>query len=384
MSHITSSNSKVASRRRAGKIVALTVALALALAMLMEARAIPGLDQAFSLARQVDLLARLTLKRAILPLATEIQLGSLRRAQAAGLTVYTVKSGDTLSDIAYQYGVSLNTVLQANGLNVSSIIRPGQKISIPSADGSMYTVQYGDSLWNIAVQYGSTVGAIKQANNLDSNIIHPGEKLVIPGGAGDGGTRVTIASANGSTAPSAASGAAPGATSGGTSTPAGAASTGAAWYGGAATGAATASYRYDALSPVTVGISTAGFMWPVYGALTSLYEWRWGRMHTGIDIAAPAGLNVRAAANGVVTFAGWLGGYGNAVMLRHSDGKQTLYGHASALVVKRGQEVEQGQVIARVGSTGNSTGPHLHFEVLVGGAYQNPLDYLAGPNYRTR
>ncbi len=107
-----------------------------------------------------------------------------------------------------------------------------------------------------------------------------------------------------------------------------------------------------------------GYIWPAKGVLTSGYGWRWGRMHKGIDIAAPVGTPILAVADGKVIMAGWhSGGYGNLVKLKHYDGSITLYAHNSRLFVRRGQEVTQGQHIANMGSTGFSTGPHLHFEI---------------------
>jgi len=107
-----------------------------------------------------------------------------------------------------------------------------------------------------------------------------------------------------------------------------------------------------------------GYIWPAKGVFTSGYGWRWGRMHRGVDIAAPVGTPIFAAADGEVIFSGWnSGGYGNLVRIRHPDGSVTLYAHNSKLLVRRGQYVTQGQQIARMGSTGFSTGPHLHFEI---------------------
>ncbi|MGA1600954.1 MAG: LysM peptidoglycan-binding domain-containing protein [Prochlorothrix sp.] len=121
-----------------------------------------------------------------------------------------------------------------------------------------------------------------------------------------------------------------------------------------------------------------GFIWPAQGMLTSGYGWRWGRMHKGIDIAAPVGTPIVAASNGVVTFAGWnSGGYGNLVEIQHPDGTVTLYAHNSRILVRPGQRVGQGQQIAEMGSTGYSTGPHLHFEIHPSGqGAVNPMAYL--------
>lgn len=123
--------------------------------------------------------------------------------------------------------------------------------------------------------------------------------------------------------------------------------------------------------------SAAGLVWPVLGPVTSSFGARWGRMHEGIDIAAPSGTAIRAAAAGTVIYAGWLGGYGNLVVLDHGNGLATAYAHQSSVAAGSGQSVVQGQVIGYVGNTGYSTGPHLHFEVRVNGAPVDPLGYLS-------
>ncbi len=123
------------------------------------------------------------------------------------------------------------------------------------------------------------------------------------------------------------------------------------------------------------GSSSSGLIWPVNGVVTSGFGWRWGRMHEGIDIAAPSGTPIRAAAAGTVIYAGWMGGYGNIVIIDHGNGLATAYGHQSAISVGGGS-VSQGTVIGAVGTTGNSTGPHVHFEVRVNGSPVDPMGYL--------
>jgi murein DD-endopeptidase MepM/ murein hydrolase activator NlpD len=122
--------------------------------------------------------------------------------------------------------------------------------------------------------------------------------------------------------------------------------------------------------------SASGFIWPVSGTVVSGFGMRWGRMHEGIDITAPTGTSIWAAAAGTVIWSSWRGGYGNCVVVDHGNGLATLYAHASALLVSVGQQVSQGQTVALVGSTGNSSGPHLHFEVRVNGVAVDPLLYL--------
>ncbi len=122
--------------------------------------------------------------------------------------------------------------------------------------------------------------------------------------------------------------------------------------------------------------SASGFIWPVNGTVVSGFGMRWGRLHEGIDITASSGTPIWAAASGTVIHAGWLGGYGNLVVVDHGDGLATAYAHASAILVGVGQEVSQGETVSLVGSTGNSSGPHLHFEVRVNGVAVDPLLYL--------
>jgi murein DD-endopeptidase MepM/ murein hydrolase activator NlpD len=123
-------------------------------------------------------------------------------------------------------------------------------------------------------------------------------------------------------------------------------------------------------------VSLRGFMWPVHGRLTSRYGHRWGRMHTGIDVAAPGGTPIAAAKAGSVLYTGWMGGYGNLVVLDHGDDVVTLYAHQSRIAVNEGQPLAQGQTLGYVGSTGHSTGNHLHFEIRVDASPRDPLPYL--------
>jgi murein DD-endopeptidase MepM/ murein hydrolase activator NlpD len=137
------------------------------------------------------------------------------------------------------------------------------------------------------------------------------------------------------------------------------------------------SAQSSSIVPAPTGAaSAAGFVWPVQGVLTSGFGWRWGRMHEGVDIAVANGTPVVAAKAGVVIVAGWMGGYGNLVVIDHGGGVATAYGHNTSVTVGVGQLVEQGQLIAYSGSTGHSTGPHVHFEVRINGSPVDPMGYL--------
>jgi murein DD-endopeptidase MepM/ murein hydrolase activator NlpD len=145
----------------------------------------------------------------------------------------------------------------------------------------------------------------------------------------------------------------------------------------AALAAKIRSAQSSSIVPAPTGAaSAAGFVWPVHGILTSGFGWRWGRMHEGIDIAVSNGTPVVAAAAGTVIVAGWMGGYGNLVVVDHGGGISTAYGHNTSVTVGVGQQVAQGQLIAYSGSTGHSTGPHVHFEVRINGGAVDPMGYL--------
>lgn len=230
--------------------------------------------------------------------------------------LYAVQAGDTLWDLAQANGLAVASLQYSNSMDSRTSLAIGQKLRLPTQPGLLHTVRTGDTLARLAERFKVNVDAIAAANGLASADPLPvGAVLLVPGGR-------------------------------------------------APQPAATASR------------GTARYIWPVRGRLTSPYGPRWGRFHHGIDVAVPTGTNIVAAGAGTVSYAGWRGGYGNTVIIAHGGGFQTLYAHASALLVKAGQPVTQGQAIARIGSTGQSTGPHLHFEVRVNGATRNPRAYL--------
>ena len=259
------------------------------------------------------------------------------------ISVYTVHSGDTLSSIAKLFNVSVNTIRWANDIKGNQI-HDGETLVILPITGILHTVTKGDTLASLAKTYGSNAHDIAQYNNLvDGQALAAGDTIIIPDGE-------LSAFSSGST----------GTTSGGK------------WnvmLQRARNGETTA--------PVhgTGGPDLANyFIWPLAGG--HLTQGLHG--FNAVDIGAPKGTAIYAAAAGTVIIArdngGWNGGYGNYVVIQHPNGVETLYAHASKVFVSAGDTVSQGQQIAAVGRTGEATGTHLHFEVR--GA-QNPFGDLA-------
>jgi LysM repeat protein len=235
---------------------------------------------------------------------------------ASEISVYVVREGDTLSGIAAMFEVSTNTIVWANDLGKGGI-KPGQSLVILPITGVKHTVKKGDTLASVAKKYKADADEIADYNSLGrSASLTEGDVIIIPDG--------TVAAAPVAKKPSTS-----------TKNP----------------------YRGGS------GSDLGGFfIWPVAGGVKS----QGIHGYNGIDIAAPQGTPIYAAAGGTVLVArasGWNGGYGNYVVIVHSNGVQTLYAHMSSVAAVAGSSVGQGQVIGYVGSTGKSTGKHLHFEV---------------------
>lgn len=130
------------------------------------------------------------------------------------------------------------------------------------------------------------------------------------------------------------------------------------------------------LAAVSETETELSFTEPAVGVLTSPYGERWGRMHKGIDIGGNNGSDILAAESGVVVYSGWMNGYGNFIRIEHDGGYETAYAHLNDLFVGEGENVKKGDTIATMGSTGNSTGPHLHFEIISDGECLDPLEFV--------
>ncbi len=250
-----------------------------------------------------------------------------RELEKSPALIHVVERGDSLYVLARRYGVSIADIMQANNLS-NDVIVIGQKLTIPkkaaaaaaseglaaaASSGQVYQVRPGDSASVIAKKFNTSVPALAEANRLsDPNRLRAGQKLIIPG-----------------------------------------------WQ-----------------------TNIPRLIWPVKGRISSPYGWRIHpvyknrQFHGGIDIAVPVGTSVKAAAAGKVIESGWMDGFGYGVVIDHGQGVTTWYGHNSKLLVKVGDRVRQGQVIARSGNTGVSTGPHVDFRIKVNGETLNPVYWL--------
>ena len=251
------------------------------------------------------------------------KINSKISSDGAKIQIHTVQDGESLSTIAQQYKIDVDTLRGAND-TLGTDIYTGDRLIILPMKGVLHTTSIGDSLWHIADLYGVDVQSIMSANAKSNEQLSIGEKLLIPGAKKPQLSEHHVARTE---------------------------------------------------TPVSRSIGER-FIWPTTGELTSGFGYRWGRLHSGIDLANDVGTQIRAARSGRVIHAGWYSGYGTTVVIEHEQGYITLYGHLSEAIVQDGQYIKGGQPIAYMGSTGNSTGPHLHFEVRKNGVPINPYSIL--------
>jgi murein DD-endopeptidase MepM/ murein hydrolase activator NlpD len=233
---------------------------------------------------------------------------------------YTIQKGDIIGDLASGFGLNQDTLISTNGIRNTRLIQIGQTLRVPNQDGIFHTVKQDDTLETIGEKYQADPEAIRVVNELFSDTIHPGTDLFIPGAQLDW---VNLQEINGDL-----------------------------------------------------------FIWPIPGYITSAYGYRKSpftgvrQFHSGLDIGSPTGTPVRAAMSGRVSCVGWDDLFGNYAVITHHSGYRTLYGHMSVLRVKSGAYVGTGERIGDVGSTGLSTGPHLHFTVYKNGITVNPRSLM--------
>ena len=245
---------------------------------------------------------------------------SFSKPQVLLYSIYKIQKGDIIGVIAANFGLNADTLISVNNIKNARQLQIGQNIFIPNQDGIIYSVKRGDTLEQIAKKYNSEITALSLANELLSDNVLAGSKIFIPGAKLDWMERQEV---NGDL-----------------------------------------------------------FIWPVSGYITSPYGYRISpfggarQFHSGIDIAARHGTPIRAAMAGRVNSAGWDNTLGNFVVITHHSGYRSLYGHLSVIRVKSGAYVGTGERIGDVGSTGLSTGSHLHFTVYKNGVTINPRSVL--------
>lgn len=243
------------------------------------------------------------------------------------IVTYTVEPGDTIESIAAEFGLKPTTILWSNPEleKAPDLLKVGQQLVILPVDGVYHTVEEGDTIASLAQKYEASVADVLECpfNDVTPGAgLDPDTKIIIPDGQKPYERREVTT------------------------------------YAG----------------PVPQAVSGSGtFFWPTSGYISQGYWWG----HRAIDIAKGVGAAILASDGGYVSFAGWTDvGYGYLVVLDHANGYQTYYAHLSNIYVVEGQSVDAGQVIGAMGSTGNSTGPHLHFEIRYNGYLTNPLAYL--------
>ncbi len=235
---------------------------------------------------------------------------------------YVMKHGDTLQTVAVRLGISVDAIASASGIVHVHAASPGDRLIIPNFDGISYTSSAGVRLADLSQKYDVPQEDIRRFNGSSAQWVPAGARVFIPGG-----TMSPLEQG--------------------------------LFYGTAFS------------PPLDAILVTSG-----YGVRSDPFSGRQA-FHGGVDLAAPAGTAVKAAHEGIVEFSGWSGGYGNLIVVRHAFGYRTLYGHLSRRDVRPGMRLAMGAHLGAVGSTGASTGPHLHFEIQHHGATVDPARYTS-------
>lgn len=234
--------------------------------------------------------------------------------------VYRVVKGDTISEIATRYDITTDSIVTFNSITNARTLSIGKYLKIPTLNGILYSAKKGETAISLAASYEISADRIKELNGIGDEPLDAGRNLFLPD------ARLS------------------------------------SW----------------ALREISGDL----FKWPLHGWITSWYGWRKDpfsgdrSFHTGLDIGANRGASVRAAMEGVVSATGYSTVSGNYIVIRHHSGYTTMYGHLDRIDVKQGRSVSQGTLIGAVGSTGYSTGPHLHFTISKYGRTMNPMTVL--------
>ncbi|SDF73381.1 Murein DD-endopeptidase MepM and murein hydrolase activator NlpD, contain LysM domain [Limimonas halophila] len=319
--------------------------------------------------------------------------------------VHTVRKGQTVYGIARRYGVSIRAVIDANDLSPPYDLRIGQELRIPVPE--RYVVQRGDTLYSISRRFGVDMNALARRNDIGPPyLIHPGDVLTVPDGdatrvaetrqreretvRGDADRKPETGTADRETSDSGGGGDVVRASAEPEARvtvpipdekPRAIARRQRRDEGREAETRQAAADADRSAAPVSdpPARSAGSFLWPVKGEVIADYGPQNNGLHNdGVNIAAPSGTAIRAAANGVVAYVGDdLKGFGKLVLVKHADGWITAYAHAAAIIVDRGDRVERGQPLARVGSSGNVSRPQLHFEVRKGSQAIDPQEVMA-------
>jgi murein DD-endopeptidase MepM/ murein hydrolase activator NlpD len=246
---------------------------------------------------------------------------SLKETVSVVTTYYYVEEGDTLWNICHNYNADLEAIKKLNDLDDNAVLTVGEQLQLPNEAGNVHVVKQGETLWDVAMTNGVSLAELCQLNtDIAPQNLKIGTCLKLP-------SEGRIVSS-------------------------------------------------DYVKPSRSNMASTLLSWPIIGAITSPYGWRSSGFHHGLDIAGNYGDPVRSAAAGIVSFTGWDSVYGNMVTIDHFASLQTVYAHLSRILVTAGEHVPLREEIGEVGSTGNATGPHLHFEVRIDRKTINPANML--------
>ncbi len=285
---------------------------------------------------------------------------------------YIVNQGDSLWVIASSQNIEVDTITGSNTFTSSARLRPGMELRIPNQDGIFYVMKKGEDIKAVCKRYGVSMTKVRLVNEgVDVASLKTGDEIFLPGARPAGVIEhndAKLAEVQAQNKKNQAK------------------TNKQDKNGKKALAKSDKSDKNDGYARVPrgeVAVRRGGFRWPIMGRINSPFGWRQHPItrrrdfHTGIDIKASRGDPIKGAGSGRVVYSGWMGGYGKVIVIEHHNGQSTLYAHCSTLLVGKGANVSSGQLIAKVGTTGRSTGPHLHFEVRNGNSPVNPIKYLS-------